>query len=253
MLAVAAQCGGSLTHRAAAELIADRCRWRRIVRLNSCRPMTNAVNLDLQRAIDRMAVPGILVAHRVIASGDELALLPEELPAFSTSVTKVRRASGAARIVARELLRKLGLTEQPVPKSSSGAPVWPRGIVGSLAHDSEIALAAIARRHEFLSLGVDVEPAEALEPDLLGLIASASERDQIRDDPCNARLLFAVKEAVYKAVHPLDGVFLEHHDVEVDLASRTARVRNGRLVRFRYSVAAHLLVLAFIPASPEAN
>jgi 4'-phosphopantetheinyl transferase EntD len=215
--------------------------------------MASAMNLDLQHAIDGMAVPGVLVAHRVIASGDELALMPEELAALSTSVTKVRRASGAARIVARELLRTFGLTERPVPKSSSGAPVWPSGIVGSLAHDSEIAVAAIARRKEYLSLGVDVEPAEALEPGLLDLIASASERDQIRDDPCNARLLFAVKEAVYKAVHPLEGEFLEHHDVEVDLASGMAKVRNGRLVRFRYGVAAHLVVLAFIPVAPAAN
>ena len=57
----------------------------------------------LQRAIDAMAVPGILVEHRIIASGDEFALLAEERDAFTTSVTKVRRASGAARIVARDL------------------------------------------------------------------------------------------------------------------------------------------------------
>ena len=43
-----------------------------------------------------MSVPGILVDHRLIADGDELALLPAEAAAFAGSVLKVRRASGAA-------------------------------------------------------------------------------------------------------------------------------------------------------------
>ena len=55
----------------------------------------------LQRAIDAMPVPGISIEHRVISDGDELALLPDEFGAFATSVIKVQRASGAARIVAR--------------------------------------------------------------------------------------------------------------------------------------------------------
>jgi 4'-phosphopantetheinyl transferase EntD len=59
-------------------------------------------------------------------------------------------------------------------------------------------------------------------------------------------LLFSIKEAVYKAVYPLDGVFLDHRDVEVCLASRTAIVRNGRIVNFRYCSAAHIVTLAFI-------
>jgi 4'-phosphopantetheinyl transferase EntD len=62
-------------------------------------------------------------------------------------------------------------------------------------------------------------------------------------------LLFAIKEAVYKAAYPLDRAFLEHHDVEVDLAARTAETRHGRMVPFRYGVSSHIAVLAFIEAS----
>ena len=60
-------------------------------------------NSALQLAIDEIAIPNILIDHRVIASGDKSALLPEELGAFAASVIKVQRASGAARIVARTL------------------------------------------------------------------------------------------------------------------------------------------------------
>lgn len=204
-------------------------------------------NAALQRAIDEIAVPGILVDHRVIANGDEFALLPEEFGAFATSVVKVQRASGAARIVARDLFHRLGHAQRAVAKSSTGAPVWPDGLVGSLAHDGEIAVAAVGNRCEFSGVGIDVEPAESLDPDLLGIIATASERAMIQRDPCHGRLLFSVKEAVYKAVFPMDGIFLDHHDVEVSLGSETARVRNDRIVNFRYCIAAHIVVLAYIP------
>jgi 4'-phosphopantetheinyl transferase EntD len=207
-----------------------------------------ARNLSLQRAIEAVAMPAILVDHRVIEIGDELALLREELDTFSPGVVKVRRASGAARIVARELMLQLGLAQRAVPKSTSGVPIWPTGIVGSLAHDSEVSVAAIALGHEFSSLGVDVEPAEVLDSDLLDFVVTENERRSIGDDPCRGRLFFAIKESVYKAIYPLDGAFLNHHDVEVCLASNTAIVRNGRIVNFRYCIATHIVALAFISA-----
>src|SRR5260221_4220759 len=100
-------------------------------------------NPSLQVAIDALSLPGIIVGHRLISRGDENALWPEEIPAFTSSIDKVRRASGAARIVARQLLRRLGRPECALPRGSGGAPTWPRGITGSLAHDSSVAVAAV--------------------------------------------------------------------------------------------------------------
>ena len=205
-----------------------------------------ATDSVLQNAIDALAVPGVLTGHRLIAAGDELALLPAELEALATSVDKVRRASGAARIVARGLMAQLGQAQQAVPKSASGAPIWPAGLVGSLAHSSQVAVAAMARRRDFSSVGIDVEPAEPLDADLLDLVATAHERAAIAHDLHRGRLLFTVKEAVYKSVYPLDGTFLEHHDVEVNFAAGTATLRNGRAIQFRYSLSSHIVALAFI-------
>jgi 4'-phosphopantetheinyl transferase EntD len=203
---------------------------------------------SLQQSINAMTVPGVLVAHRMIMPGDEQALLPGEAAAFANSVSKVRRASAAARIVARDLLPRLGVPPQPIPKSPSGVPVWPTGIVGSLAHDSSVAVAAIALGRDFLAVGIDIEPDNALDPDLIHIVATAQERQAIGEDRYRARLLFSIKEAVYKAVYPLDRVFLDHHDVEVCLETGTATVRNGRLLRFRYCIAANIVSLAFIAA-----
>ncbi len=201
----------------------------------------------LQSALDALALPGVAIGHRLISPGDENALLPKEAPAFAASVVKVRRASGAARIVARQLLMRLGERECALPKAASGAPIWPAGIVGSLAHDARVAVAAVGMNRDVAALGIDVEPAEVLPPDLLEMVATPRELRKIDDDPYRGRLLFVAKEAVYKAVHPLDQTFLEHHDVEVDLAGRKAIVRDGRTVELRFCISTHLVVVAFLP------
>jgi 4'-phosphopantetheinyl transferase EntD len=212
--------------------------------------MISTVHSSLQLAINELSFSGIVIGHRLIALGDEHALMPEELPAFASSVVGVRRASGAARIVARQLLEGFGYADCVLPRSPSGAPIWPAGIVGSLTHDSRVAVAAVGMRHNFGALGIDVEPAEFLPPELLELVATPQERLRIDDDPYRGRLLFAAKEAVYKAVYPLDQIFLDHHDVQINLTERKATVRYGRVVEFRFCVSSHLLVLAFVPSRP---
>ena len=212
----------------------------------------NTTDPELQRAIEALAVPGIAVAHRLISEGDESALWPDERPAFAGSVTKVQRASGAARIVARQLLSQFGHPPQPIPKADRGMPVWPDGIVGSIAHDARVAVTAMAARQDFLSVGIDIEPAGPITADALEIIVTRAERGQVHADPTGGRLFFCIKEAVYKAAYPLDRRFLDHHDVEVNLDARTAQIQGGRQIPFRYHVAAHILALAYVPADgPE--
>jgi 4'-phosphopantetheinyl transferase EntD len=210
--------------------------------------ITVALDPSLQTAINALSLPGVMIGHRIISPGDEHALLPEEAAAFAKSVVKVRRASGAARIVARELLAKVGLPQCPLPKGGGGAPVWPPGIVGSMSHDSRVAVAAIAPRSDFSALGIDIEPAETLPPELLDFVTTPRERSRIDEDPCGGRLLFAAKEAVYKAVYPLDHIFLDHHDVEVSLSRGQAAVRNVRIVKLQFCVCEYLLAVAYLRA-----
>jgi 4'-phosphopantetheinyl transferase EntD len=209
--------------------------------------MVVSIHLPLETAIETVALSGIVIGHRYILPEDEGALMPEEAPAFASSVNRVRSASGAARIVVRQLLGRLGRAPCAVPKGPGGVPIWPPGIVGSLAHDSQVAVAALARRQDFASIGIDIEPAEELPTDLVELVATPTERSKLSAFHCGGRLLFVVKEAIYKAVAPLDKLFLDHHDVEVDFSGCQATVCNGRIVKFRFIVSTHLLALAYIP------
>lgn len=209
--------------------------------------MTITVRPRFESVIAELAVPGVMVGHRLISPCDEAALLPAEAAAFAGSIETVRRASGAARVVARQLMSRVGYSDCAVPRGQSGAPVWPIGIRGSLAHDADYAVAAVGRCRDVGALGIDVEPAELLPCELVDLVATPNERTNLAADPFRGRLLFVAKEAVYKAVYPLDHIFLDYHDIEIDFAKQKATVCNGRVVDLRFCISTHLVSLAFIP------
>ena len=190
-------------------------------------------------------LPNLFVRRRRIEDGDEHTLWPAEAAAFGPDV-KARRASGAARRVARELLRQhFGQPEAAIPRGQGGAPVWPAGFVGSLAHNEATAVAALARASDFRGLGIDIEPNASLGADLVALVATPREIRRYAPRVVESRLLFVVKEAVYKALNPLDGRFLEFHDIEVDLDALTARTVHGVAARVQFCVAGDVAALAY--------
>jgi 4'-phosphopantetheinyl transferase EntD len=201
---------------------------------------------DLAAALARLAPAGVLIGHRRIATGDEHALLQAEATPLATSVLKVRRQSGAARIVARRLLEAFEEPSAALPRSASGAPVWPSGIVGSMAHDDEVAVAAVVRSGRIHSLGIDIEPANALPRELVPIVATAAERVRYSAAVLESRILFCAKEAVFKALHPLCGLFFDFHDIEIDLDAGSARVRDGHGAGISFIEAPRVVALAVI-------
>jgi 4'-phosphopantetheinyl transferase EntD len=184
-----------------------------------------------------MNAPGVALVVRRIAAGDE-AVFPDP-----TEPLLRRRASGAARLAAREALASLGgPADAPLPRSPGRFPIWPQGFVGSLAHDETVAVAACARASDYAGLGVDVEPAGPLPEEVAEIALFGPE---LRD-PAQGRAIFCAKEAVYKAIHPLDGSPLEYEDIAVDLAAGQARLRDGRMLRLEWSADEHLIMAALL-------
>lgn len=196
------------------------------------------------RALAPAAHPALRAACKVIQVGDEHALTTAEAETMRGALPKVLRASGAARVAARALLRAHGLPDADLPRTASGAPHWPAGFIGSLAHDESVAVAVVAQRDACAGVGIDVEPPLPLPPDLIDRIATPAERIWLHGDAMAARLLFCIKEAVYKASHPLDGRFLDHHDVEVAADLSSARTVSGRTLRVHASRGVRLLAIA---------
>jgi 4'-phosphopantetheinyl transferase EntD len=203
---------------------------------------------DFEALAGRLAALGVCIAARRIAPGDEAAF-----PEPGESLLR-RRASGAARLAARACLAALGgPADAPLPRGAGRFPLWPQGFVGSLAHDAETAVAVAARAENFAGLGVDVEPAEPLPPDVAEIALLASERPALARDPARGRAIFAAKEAVYKALNPLDGSAPEYEDIEIDLDAGRARLSDGRALRLEAARGAHWIVVALSgpPVAPS--
>lgn len=199
--------------------------------------------------MNAIAPGGVQVGCRTIRGGDETHLLPEEAHSIPARRLEMRRASGSARWVARGLLAGLGINDFAILREPSGAPVWPMGITGSLAHDDEMAVAAVAPVSQIRSLGIDVEPAEPLSDDISALVTIDADVASAAIDPRLAgRLLFSAKEAVYKAVYPLDREVLGYEDIAVDLTTGYATTRTGHSARLTFCVTPRVIVLALVSA-----
>ena len=191
----------------------------------------------------RLAASGVRLETRRIAAGDEAGFADPSEPLAR------RRASGAARFAARAGLAALGGdASAPLPRSPGRYPLWPKGFVGSLAHDDAMAVAVVARSTEIAGVGVDIEPAEPLPSDVADFILQPSERRYAAHEPMLGRAIFSAKEAVYKAINPFDGTPLEYVDIWIDLFARKATLRDGRTLSLDWARSEHWIVVALATA-----
>ena len=199
----------------------------------------------MEQALAALAPPGLLAGCRRIEAGDKQYLLPAENASIATRQNRARDASGAGRHIAHDLLRRLGHADLAVLRGRAGNPVWPAGIAGSIAHDDEIAVAVAARSEELTSVGVDIEPAVPLPHDLRAVVVAPRDRLGDLDPGLASRILFAAKEAAYKASFPLDGRVLGFEDIAVDFEAGEAVTSSGRRLMMRFAVTSKILTLAY--------
>ena len=114
-----------------------------------------------------------------------------------------------------------------IPVGNWRMPVWPDGYLGSISHADGLCVAHVARRTDLLGVGVDVERANALSPDMCDQVSSPDEWKRLSRGQTPqidaGTLCFSAKEAVYKAYFPAAQAFLEFTDVhlQVDWESGT--------------------------------
>ncbi|MET8450833.1 4'-phosphopantetheinyl transferase superfamily protein [Streptomyces sp. NPDC005209] len=148
----------------------------------------------------------------------DVTLFPGEEAQIARAVETRRREYTTARWCARRAMAALGQEAVPVLPGLRGAPQWAPGLVGSITHCAGYRGAALARADEIAALGIDAEPNQPLPEGILESIALPQERSwvhrllrtlpQVRWD----RLLFSMKESVYKSYFPLTGHTLEFED-----------------------------------------
>jgi len=128
------------------------------------------------------------------------------------------RTFAAGRVSSRLALSYLGIEPCPIGMKSKGEPVWPPNITGSISHTNDLAIAAVANKKHFVSLGIDVERCGALTQNLEAQVRS-------EEDPliCDPTLLFSIKESAYKCVSDQCSKIPDFTEAAVDLDYNTSQ------------------------------
>ncbi|MFD7863402.1 4'-phosphopantetheinyl transferase [Streptomyces sp. NPDC057682] len=178
-------------------------------------------------------LPSTVATAEATADPAEVFLFPEEEHLIRNAVPKRRLEFGTVRWCARRAMGSLGVAPAAVLPGRRGVPQWAPSVVGSMTHCAGFRGAALARGRDFLSVGIDAEPNAPLRAGVLESIALPQEVRRIRElawavpDIAWDRLLFSIKEAVYKTWFPLTGQELDFTDalVSVDAVQETFHAR----------------------------
>lgn len=148
-----------------------------------------------------------------------MELLDEEL-AVALSTLPVEEQQAAARlsgprqrelIAGRTAMHELIDRAHPVLANERGAPVVPAGMTGSISHKLARAAALIAMA-EHGHVGVDLERAAPTKLDIAKRILTAREA---RVSGAELLRVFAIKEAIYKAIDPIVRRYVGFQEVEL--------------------------------------
>lgn len=144
--------------------------------------------------------PGIGIAARKV--GAPLPLWSQEEPAMAHARLPRVAEFSTGRACARAAMAELGLPAAPIPMGSDRAPVWPDDVLGSISHGTGLCIAMIARKGRYGGLGVDIEPDDPMPDNVARLVLTAQDAPV---ETADERVVFCVKEAVYKAFYPITG------------------------------------------------
>lgn len=156
-------------------------------------------------------VPGAVLA--LVEISDRMADLdPAEASLVAGSVAKRQREFSSARYAAHQASQLLGQIAKPLLRDDERRPLWPSRLCGSISHSTVLAGALVTDAAAVGGIGLDIETAGRVENGLLDRLLTEREQRALDGDPAR---LFSAKEAVYKAVNPRLGRYIDFRDVEV--------------------------------------
>jgi 4'-phosphopantetheinyl transferase EntD len=165
--------------------------------------------------------PAGCAAAELHAPGDPSLLHPEEAACLGRAVPTRVAEFAAGRLCARRALAEFGIVDFALRVGGDREPLWPPALTGSIAHTHGFCVGVVGERRLFRGLGVDSELAGGVHEGLWAKICVPAELTWIRARPdaeraAAATLLFACKEAFYKAQFPLLRERPGFHDVRIE-------------------------------------
>ena len=179
--------------------------------LPSCGSITDSNSNEVISPFKSPSVSFSMVSERDL---DGFQLHPLEQEALGDAVSLKRRQDFTlGRAAARKSLSAIGFpVVSPVLRGEQREPLWPVGVVGSIAHSGTYGVAVAAWQQDVPALGVDIQKIEERYTDeLIARFADPDEFDWVRSDPAKrterAVKLFSAKESIFKALYVLRRVW----------------------------------------------
>jgi len=129
------------------------------------------------------------------------------------------------RHCARLALAQLGIAPHAIDKGPNREPLWPGSVSGTISHTLQYAAAAVAPRSAYRGIGLDMEAAIPLDEKLFKAICREEElhefsRLMLTEEAAGdrAKLLFSIKESIYKCLWPTVRQFIDFTEMQVELA-----------------------------------
>jgi 4'-phosphopantetheinyl transferase EntD len=170
--------------------------------------------------------PRIAVAEAPLR-GAPPVLPADEALSIANAVPRRRLEFATGRDCARRAMVALGHATASMPSRQDRVPIWPDGLVGNITHTDDWVAAAVARRDQgFAAIGIDLEPAAALPPDLWASICAPEEQAKLAlihgmTPGLAARLAFCMKEAAFKCQYAISCAMLDFADLAIDVDAET--------------------------------
>lgn len=164
-------------------------------------------------------IRGPELAAAVVRASDRLEpLWREEVPLSRAIAHDGRRADfRRGRQAARRALALLGCEAGGLGRRASGAPVFPAGTVGSIAHITDLAVAIAAQSSRFGSVGVDVENLDEAAAHQIAPLLPRDERSALQavgmSETAATLTGFCLREALFKALSDPLGRWVDHTEV----------------------------------------
>jgi len=116
----------------------------------------------------------------------------------------------AGRNLARRMMKCMGLPAAPILRDQFGAPIWPTGLCGSIAHSRRHVALALSYLSELRSVGIDIVDGDSLGQEARSIATNEEIQAFVASSLASgideaANLIFSAKEALFKCQASITG------------------------------------------------
>jgi len=113
------------------------------------------------------------------------------------------------------------VSQTQIPMQPDGRPLWPEGIIGSISHSGDRAMAVVGSADSYTGLGIDCETllTDSAAKEIADLVMEPLEKELLLDRHPEYGLLltlaFSAKESLFKALWPSLSSVKSFHDFSI--------------------------------------